>query len=109
MDDSSAPATKGDLAAFATKADLAAFATKADLAALAAATKGDIAAQSAEMKTDLQTLEQNIMKAMDEQSKRAQEDSDRILDVVVNMDKRLTTKVKEHEKRISVLEGAMAA
>lgn len=93
MDDSSAPATKGDLAALATKADLT-FATK----------------------TDLQKLEQNLKNEMnvkfqkiDNQFKNAREDSDRILDVLVNIDKRLSGTVKDHEKRITILEEVMAA
>ncbi|MBI3619014.1 hypothetical protein HY213_03205 [Candidatus Peregrinibacteria bacterium] len=43
-----------------------------------------------------------------EKFKAAREDSNQILNVLVNVDKRLTAQTKDHEKRITRLEKAMA-
>ncbi|MBI1812516.1 hypothetical protein HY285_02550 [Candidatus Peregrinibacteria bacterium] len=45
---------------------------------------------------------------MKEKFKAAREDSNQILDVLVNVDKRLTAKTKDHERRITRLEKVMA-
>ncbi len=102
MDDSSAPVTKGDLAGLATKADIVSLAaTIKDIAALSLATKADLAQLKIELSAHF--------KQINEQFKLAREDSDRILDVVIAIEKKHTKRMDGHEKRIVVLEGAIAA
>lgn len=64
------------------------------------ATKGDVQAVRADL--------QNLARSMNAQFSKVHEDIDRVLEVLVNVDKRLTGKVEDHEKRIVRLEEAVA-
>lgn len=78
QNDDTQPATKGDLRDFATKNDLLVFATKSDL------------------RTSMQVLSYDI--------RALNEAVDRVLTVVVNVDKTLKEQIKDHENRIVTLE-----
>ncbi|MEK7136951.1 MAG: hypothetical protein AAB853_01585 [Patescibacteria group bacterium] len=77
------------------------------------ATKADIAALRNEvaLKTDLTALENRmqagfvrLMRHIDKQTGSLYERVDQVLAVLVNMDKRLTGGIAQHEKRITRLE-----
>ncbi len=99
-----------DISHLATKADLEALriATKADLEALRIATKADLEALRIATKADLTDEMLSLRNDMKMYSEKAREDSDRILEVVVNMNTRLGGKVDDHETRITALEGQVA-
>jgi len=59
-------------------------------------------------KADLQRLERSLDQKLDKKFERVHEDISRVLDVLVNVDQRLTQKVEDHEKRIVLLEKVAA-
>ncbi|MBI3335999.1 hypothetical protein HYZ98_00335 [Candidatus Peregrinibacteria bacterium] len=62
---------------------------------------------SSATKADVQRLEQAMneqFSKVNEQFKKVHEDIDRVLDVLVNVDKKLTKKTNDHEQRIARLE-----
>ena len=59
-------------------------------------------------KADLQRLERSLDQKLDKKFERVHEDISRVLDVLVNVDQRLTQKVEDHEKRMVLLEKVAA-
>lgn len=71
------------------------------------ATKGDVQA----VKDDVRLLKDDVKrieKKFDAKFERLYETDDQILAILGNIDKRLTPKVEDHEKRIVRLEEAVA-
>lgn len=59
------------------------------------------------LKTDIQTLKKDIRR-VEKKFEKLYEADDQILAVLSNIDKRLTTKVEDHEHRITRLEQVAA-
>lgn len=59
-------------------------------------------------KGDLRALKMHFGSSMDEKFEKVNAGIDQVLTVLVNVDKRLTGKVKEHDRRIRRLEVAVA-
>ncbi len=59
-------------------------------------------------KADLLRLECSLDEKLDKKFERVHEDTSRVLDVLVNVDQRLTQKVEDHEERIDRLEKVAA-
>jgi hypothetical protein len=97
-DDLQQCATKDDIQQFATKDDLLRFATKDDLKQCA--TKDDLLRFAT--KDDL--LSFVTKEEFDKGIKSVNAGIDKVLTVLVNIDKRLTGNVQNHEKRIHKLE-----
>ncbi|OGJ57568.1 hypothetical protein A3H22_00850 [Candidatus Peribacteria bacterium RIFCSPLOWO2_12_FULL_55_15] len=69
----------------------------------APATKADVRQVENGLKADVQRLERKF----DEKFERLYETDDQILNILGNIDKRLTPKIEDHEHRITRLEEAM--
>jgi hypothetical protein len=64
--------------------------------------------QAPATKADIQNMEQTLLQAMQKMHKDLNKADDEILTVLTNVDKRLTTKVEDHEGRITQLESIVA-
>lgn len=106
MDDQS-PATKADVNLVRSDVNV----LKSDVSVL----KTDVNFMKSDMKllrADLKNFEQSTNSAlqlMRGEMRSLRHDNDRILDVLINIDRKLTGKVEDHEERITKLETTIAA
>lgn len=100
MEDISSPATKTDL--ILVQSEL-----RADIAELREGTKADLLTVKSALKADISELKlalQQMSARMETGFRAAREDTDRVLNVVVNIDRSCGVQLKDHKRRIRKLE-----